>query len=65
MYFDDVSRYSVPWEPDGNDSGLSLKKQKELQERAIQDKVKAMKRMLGGYDFESAIELTTDRGMRE
>lgn len=62
LYFDDVSRYSVPWEPDDNDMtpGISPQKLREIKERAKQDKADAMKRMLG-YDLESALELSVDQ----
>ena len=71
MYFDDVSRYSLPWEPsDGSggdeyDFNISLEKLREIEIRAAQDKVEAIKRMLGGYDWESAIKLSNNKGTKK
>jgi hypothetical protein len=57
MYFDDVSRHSIGWKP-----GKLLKNTDVSAFRRSEQKMDAVKRILIGYDAESASVLSEDDG---
>lgn len=67
MYFDDKSRYSAPWQQDGDDLSdwtfdISPRKKRELQQKAMKDKISAVRRLVGSYDEELIGQLSTEEG---